>query len=267
MSMLEDDLGDWRIRLISTLAEDFKASDEKTFEEGSTVALESVTKGENGDLFAFIAPSGPALALNVSINSSKRSKELKDEIEYDSVKKSLGGETLRSIKRVKGQEKLYQYLEESMIAVVFALQALEVFCNLVIAEDAETPYEVKREEETKEFSQEELQRYCSIEEKLATILPDIWGVKTPKGRAMWADFKDLVRVRNSVIHTKSHETYTKTEIEEESLFYELLHHEVVDFPKHAIDMIEYFHVNRGVDRPRWFKGAWDKYNNTFIKDE
>lgn len=263
MSMLEDELGDWRIRAITTLAEDFKHSAEKTFEEGSVVALESLTRDENENLLAFTPPSGPALALNISMNSAGRSKRLKDKIEYDTKKRRFGNGAVRILRKVMGQEIFYQYLEKSMVSIVFALQALEVFGNLQITEKVETPYELERDGEMKDFSEKELQRYCSVEEKLGTILPDILDTQTPKGIVVWENFKELVRVRNTIVHMKSRDTYTKNEIEEESLFYELLQHEVENFPKHAIEMIEYFYANGNEDRPRWFRGAWDKYNSTF----
>lgn len=136
-----------------------------------------------------------------------------------------------------------------MMAVTFSFQALEAFCNHTITNDLEGTFTLTRKNEGRAFTAIELEREVSTEEKLSSVLPEILGVKSPKGGKVWQDFVTLKRARDSTTHLKSSDQYPDRNVDRETLFYQFLNNDPTDFPKAAIRMIVYFAETKRL--PRW----------------
>ena len=146
---------------------------------------------------------------------------------------------------------LCDYFEQCMIAVTFSFQALETFCNHVIANELKGTFNLQRRKEVITVTPIELERLAATEEKLAIVLPQLLARATPKGKKVWDDFVRLKRARDSTIHLKSSDQYPPGgTIDKDSLFYQFLNRNATDFPKWAISMIKYFVL--GSKLPRWF---------------
>lgn len=201
---------------------------------GSAICLTTVTKNSRGDLIHYITPSPTALALSIAIKASKKAIKLHQTIDFVDIPSPDG-----LAKMIKNNSLLFDYFECFMVVVTFSLQALEIFCNDMIAKKLKGKYRLQRENKVLKLSADKLQRKASIEEKLATILPEILEVNSPKHKKVWENFKELKRIRNTTIHLKAHESYTN-KIDEETLFYEFFMAEADKFPRFALEMIEFF---------------------------
>lgn len=208
---------------------------------GSAICLTTATKNISGDLIHYITPSPTALALSIAIKASKKAIKLHQTIDFVDVPGPDG-----LVKMVKNNSLLFDYFEYFMVVVTFSLQALEVFCNDMIAKKIKGKYRLQRNDKVLKLSANRLQRKATIEEKLAIILPEILGVNSPKHKKVWKNFKELKRLRNTAIHLKAHESYT-TKVDEETLFYEFFMAEADEFPRFALEMIEFFSDSKEVN--------------------
>lgn len=117
---------------------------------------------------------------------------------------------------------LFDYFEQSMVAVTFAYQALEAFANVIISNSPVKQHELERRTGTKTVSSEDLERMASTEEKLATFLPRLAEVPSPKGKAIWEKFRKVKAMRDSTVHLKSFDQYRRGEIDRGSLYHRFL---------------------------------------------
>jgi len=243
----DDGLGDWRIQAVTTLAQNVPAAypGGPAHKAGSPLCLVSVTRDQGGALTSFVTPSPTALALSVAANAASQALQLRRTFALrDTVTPWGRGQAIASV------AVLYDYFELCMICVAFSFHALEAFCNQTIAGALTGTYRLNRGRDSRDVDSEELQRAASTEEKLATVLPAILKIGSPKGKRVWEQFKKIKDVRDATIHLKAHDAYKRT-IDEESLFHRFLHAEVAKFPEYAIDMIGYFQPP-GMEA-RWFK--------------
>lgn len=201
---------------------------------GSALCLTTLTRDSKGNIIDFLTPCPIALALSIAIQASKRAIELHQTIDFRDVVTPYG-----PAKTATKISSLFDYFECCMVAVTFSFQALEVFCNDIIGKKLKGTYKLQRKKNVIEVSVYELQRLPSTEEKLATILPDILKVNSPKSGKVWENFKELKKIRDTTIHLKSHDLY-KSDIDEESFFYEFFRIEADKFPRFALEMIEFF---------------------------
>lgn len=249
--MKNDELGDWRIQAATRLAKDLPPaySGGPSHKAGAPVYLTTVTRDSTGENIGFITPSPIALALNIAASAGKRAMNLRRTLAFknvatpDGLGKSVAHENIPH---------LFNYFEQCMITTTFSFQALETFCNDIIASKLSGTYRLRRRNKSIEVSSDELQRIASTEEKLAIVLPDILELKSPKGRKVWQNFQELKEVRDATIHLKSYDAYNK-DIDKESLFYQFFRLEVDKFPKFAFELIEYFIIPQ--QSPRWFELA------------
>jgi len=249
--MKNDGLGDWRIQAATRLAKDVPPaySGGPSHKAGAPVYLTTVTRDSKGGNIGFITPSPTALALNIAASAGKKAMDLRRTLAFKNVVTPYG-----SGKSVANENipHLFNYFEQCMITTTFSFHALETFCNDIIANKLKGTYQLKKRKKSFEVSSDELQRIASTEEKLATVLPSILGLKSPKGKKVWQNFRELKRVRDTTMHLKSYDALNR-DIDEESLFYQFFRLEVDKFPKFAFKLIEYFIVPQ--QSPRWFELA------------
>ena len=223
---------------------------------GTIIYSATLTRDSKGKLIGFLRPSPVALSLNIAIKESKKAIKLRQTIAFqDNVTPHGPGKGVAT----ENSPHLFDYFECCMVAVAFSFQALEVFCNDIIARNVKGTYKLQRRNGMADFSVDDLQRYPSTEEKLATILPDILNIDSPKSETVWQHFKELKRIRDTTIHLKSHDAY-KQDIDEESLFYEFFRTEADKFPQFALEMIEFFTDFK--EAGPWLESAHNQIFNT-----
>lgn len=237
--MMDDNLGDWRIRVVTFLAEDLPAAGPGApFHKAGTPVYQSTT----GDPFGFISPSVPAMCLNIAINASMEAEALKDSLILSGVTTPRG---LAKSVNAEHSTPLYDYFEKCMASIVFSFMAIEAYSNLVIRLRLKDKYQLKRKDRILEVDAEELQRIASIEEKVATILPEIRALPSPKGRKVWENFMYLKEGRDATVHLKSIHEYPAARgldvsVDTESLFHYFINSKMNEIPCASIRLLEYF---------------------------
>ena len=91
----------------------------------------------------------------------------------------------------------------SLVCVTFSFQALEAFCNYSISRTWRKPVEVKKGKKKEVLHHVAAERAVSTEDKLKSILPQIYDVPTPSGKAIWERFIKLKRARDACVHIKA----------------------------------------------------------------
>jgi hypothetical protein len=243
--MTDDKLGDWRIDSVSQLAKDYENAP-----AGTPLWLISVAKHRKHNYLSFATPSAAALCLNLAMDASARSEAIRPKL---SLSPALTPDGKRGFSvRPESLSDLYYFFEQSMISVTMSFQAIEVFANAVIGRRATKDIVVKRKGGDRSLTPSEAERELSTEEKIGQALPVIIGVPSPRGNRVWQSFKTLKVGRDATIHLKSHDVYTRNNIDRESLFFYYLNHDVRKFPASAIKVISHFWPN---GLPRWLQHA------------
>jgi hypothetical protein len=249
--MTTDKFGDWRIEAVTTIAQDVPPAfpGGPTFNTGDRLYLTTLTRTSNGELIGFTTPNTSALALNVAFSAAKRANELKGQFNYKAGPSPFG--TSNSIPSDQHGE-LFSYFEDSLVSVTFSFQALEAFCNYSISQTWRQPVEVKKRKKEELLHHEVAEREVSTEDKLKSILPKIYRVPTPSGKALWERFVKLKRARDACVHIKYRDQYPLgSQLDEQSLFFQFLDNDPLSFPEAATEMIGYFYSNQ--EKPRWLQ--------------
>ena len=244
--MIKDNLGDWRIDSVSTLAQSFGNAP-----IGSPVRLMSTAKHKNHNYLSFITPSGPALCLNIAIEAAALGEAIRPRLLLTPMVTHDGKRGFQI--RDESVSDLYYFFERSIISVTMSFQAIEIFANAIIGRKAKENIVVKRRGGVdKTLSPTEAERELSTEEKLGQVLPNILGVSSPRGNRAWQSFKTLKDARDATVHLKSRDIYTRNDVGRESLFFYYLNQDARKFPSAAIKVISHFFPK---DLPRWLRHA------------
>lgn len=250
---MKDNLGDYRIAAVSTLSEDLPEAypGGPSHKAGTPVYQSSLVRNQNGELVSFILPSSTAMALNQSLKASNRANELRKLITYKSSPTTEGtGLAVSS----ECHESLFDYFEECMVAVTFAYQTLELFCNHSISRHMKEGMEIKRKK--REFlSPSELERQLSTEEKLSIVLPKVLKTSTPKGKRPWEPYKKLKVARDATIHMK----YSDQQVlNKDTLYFQFLNNrDITTYPLASIQMLRWFTKEK---TPRWLEKLSCEYD-------
>jgi hypothetical protein len=90
----------------------------------------------------------------------------------------------------------------------------------------------------------DLERTLSTEEKVGEVVPSLLGIASPKGKAAWANFVGLKRMRDAVIHLKAVDQYPNRQepghVDENSVFSRFLTDEIANVPKASVELMFYF---------------------------
>lgn len=173
-SMANNNLGDWRIDSVSTLAQSIG-----DVPVGSPIRLMSTAKHNKHNYLSFITPSAPALCLNVAIGAAALGEAIRPRLLLTPMVTHDGKRG--SQVREESVSDLYYFFEQSIISVTMSFQAIEIFANAIIGRKATKSIVVKRKGGVeKNLSPAEAERDFSTEEKLGQVLPDILGVSSPE---------------------------------------------------------------------------------------
>jgi hypothetical protein len=153
---------------------------------------------------SFSLPSAPALFLNLAHKAFATYRDIEIATLFDPHPETgIWPEN---------HKPLLDFCEQFAAHVVFAFTALESVANEVIANEVRAKgYTYTTTRSTKKgkpgekvtYSGEALERHVALNEKLAEVLPDALGVRSPKGLALWRDYKSLKEWRDRIIHLKS----------------------------------------------------------------
>jgi hypothetical protein len=247
---------DWRIEVFGKLAHDVPAAfpGGPSHKAGDFVYFDpTLVRHPSYNAIGFITPSPTAMALNIASNAAAAAKSTRAQITFIN-----GASPVGTVKMVTNETlpHLFDFFEQCMIAVTFSFQALEAFSNQQIQARLKGTYTVQRRSGPKDLSADELERELATEEKLATVLPDLFKVKTPKGKKVWERFVKLKRARDSTIHLKKRDA--RSELDMESLYFQFLNHDAKEFPRAALSMVEHFLPSKG--GPLWMKRMHEKLN-------
>lgn len=234
----DGDAGDWRMSMVARVAEvsgHYRAND---------IVRHVVSVEEQpGLLLSFAVPSSVALALDIAEQAAQRASSLKLQISYKQV--NVGGGAAFGV-ATDGLPTLYDFLEQSMIAAVFAYQAVESFANGVIGRELKGPMKVPRGRKLRELTPDKLARQLSTKEKLMWVLPKFKHVDSPEGSVKWKRFERLESARDSIVHLKVYDQFGK---DRESLFFKMLDIRTTEFPSAAVMLIHHYFKADG--EPRW----------------
>lgn len=249
-------LADWRVEVFGKVAHDVPARypGGPAHKAGSFIYFSpTLVRHPTYNAIGFITPSPMAMALNIASSAASAALTLRTLIEFKNSVSPLG-----TVKTVTEETipHLFDYFERCMVAVTFSFQALEAFSNQAIQASVKGTYQVQRKSGPKDLSADELEREVATEEKLSTILPNLFSVKSPKGTKVWERFIKLKRVRDSTIHLKKWDAQSTLDME--SLYFQFLNHNAREFPKAALSMIEHFRPTKG--GPLWMGRIHDLVN-------
>lgn len=250
---MKDNLGDFRIAVVSTLTEDLPEAypGGPSHKAGTPVYQSSLVKTQKGELVSFILPSSTAMALNQSLKAANRANQFRDLITYKT-SPTPEGNGLAVLSEC--HEALFDYFEQCMVAVTFAYQTLELFCNHSISRHMKNGMEVKRKR--REFlSPSELERKLSTEDKLSIVLPKVLETSTPKGKRPWESYKNLKVARDATIHMK----YSDQQVlNKDTLYFQFLNNrDITTYPLASIQMLRWFTKEKP---PRWLEKLSCEYD-------
>lgn len=239
---------DYRFQALTTLSEDWVSPFTKEkHEAGTSVMLTAILSRGNGT-FNFGIPNMTALFIDFSYKLwEESSKYLQGSDFEDMVSRHVPENTAYP----KVHADLFDFMEKRMGAIVFAYSALEAFANEYIPDDYVFEKERQDSKCTEKYTKEQIENFLSLDVKLGEILPDILGVKSPKGKSVWSGYKQLKRLRDRIIHLKSKDRKS-AEIDAPTIWKELLNAKYPNFALEAKNMIGHF-LEKQEEKPRWFE--------------
>ena len=212
---------DWRYRVATTLDKDFKSPYTGILHKKGTPISVTIFVEHGNQRISIGDPSAPALFL------SQSNKAYEEAI---NIHPFLGNEP--SAERRTSSPVVYDYLELIMSSIIFAYTAIEAFANEEIPDDFSYKAERASSGLLVAYQKDSIERRVSLDEKLATILPQALGKPSPKGLRIWADYVNLRKLRDRIIHLKSRDrTPSKNDnLHPDSIWSQLLHPKQANYP-------------------------------------
>lgn len=234
---------DWRLQTITKLAEDWTSPwSGETSPKGTQITVVTVTKTKTGKTLTLPLPNASALMMSASQRAFQHASMLR--------RKSKIDESKMSDVTFRNYPEAFEYLESLMESVLTAHAGLEAFANDQIPEDYEYVSHRRSEVILEVSDKEKIQRHVSLCEKLSVVLPEIIGVKSPKGNSKcWEDYRRLKKLRDRITHMKS-EDRKSAQPDVDTVWHALVDSEPPF--KQALAVIGYFapHLKAA---PRWLQ--------------
>ena len=214
--------------IYGTLAEDLPAGPlpgQFEHKKGSRVAYNSELKTKRFGLVTFVAPDPVFFYLNKAEKSINIIHE--HIIEIENSKKTILFPKHKV--DVIGEQKIYNFMEDAIAAIIFLFGAVEAFTNLHMPIQA--TYSVRCSNKNGKvvvfLNKLELEKYCCTNDKLI-FLADHFKIIGIKKQNCWNTFQNINRIRNNIMHLKtygkaSHNAYLDTyceliDVEHDALF-------------------------------------------------
>ena len=242
---------DWRIEAVAKLESDLPPAypGGPSFARGSNVFMSSTVGTSNGGSIGFAAPNMTAMALNLAINAAREASAIRSTIAFKGVPSPEG---ICQMISLEGSAAAFSMFEQSLSAITFSFLALEAYCNYVISRNWKKPIKIKgRKGRPEVLSPIEAERVLSTEVKIKSVLPEIFDVPTPAGKAIWGRFIELKKVRDDSVHIKYSDQYPLGATEKEGIFFQIFNGDPHTYPETAIEIIQYFY--KTAQRPQWLE--------------
>lgn len=178
------------------------------------------------------------LALSIAIRASTEARNVRRLVKFSP---RQNGRPARGIE-FPTTPQLFDFFEQCMIAATFSYQSLETYANIVIEEqlqDAAT-LTLERHKGPISLNAAALQREASTEEKIASVLPTLLSIPFDKRDKLWQKFTILRKVRDSIVHLKSHDHHVRGEVDKQTVFYRLLNNDPRLYPRTALEVMRLF---------------------------
>lgn len=222
---------DWRYRAVTTLAKDFKSPWSGILHKKGTPVSVSTSVRHGKRTIGIGDPSAPALFLNQSYKAYELSQ--KNHPLLIENPDALGDDLSAFV---------YDYLEQIMASIIFAYTAIEAFANEEIPEDYIYEAERRSSEILIAYKKDSIERQISLDEKIGSILPKTKNLPTPKGLKIWADYVELKRLRDRIVHLKSKDRLRSkaNDLYPDSIWSQLLNPKQLHYPLAAKKMMLHF---------------------------
>ena len=229
------DVPDWRIQFAARVAsvENPAPGDARP---GDLITLLTRTSVPGVGEVSFVTPGWSSLPLSLAIKTALFADRKRARVRF---KGNFSSPTSDELKQ------LYDFFEAAMASAVFSYIALEAHANqLITMHLREGTHTVQRGKGKKairkRLSAAQIERQVSTTEKYAAIIPELTGIATPKGLAIWEDLKALKDLRDGATHHKSEQHYVRGKPDRRSLYYRLLEEPAVGYPQRAIRVMRHF---------------------------
>lgn len=235
---------DFRLQAVTTVVGDTMGPAGITHKDGSPVKLIAGSLFSKVNSMTFGLPNMAALYLNLARKLHEESNEPISK--HDFAKRHP---RYTSQLGVYDDAAFFNLLEKRIASVIFAYTAVEAFANMQIPKEYIYRRQRKDKKWVEELNKEQIERFESLKEKLAVILPDIFKIKTPKNKRMWRKVVELEETRNRLIHIKSQDVRS-TGVDENSVWQVIVKQDFANYPAYALEIIMYF-VKDQKPPPRW----------------
>lgn len=210
-------------------------------------------------------PNDVAIYSNISMSNLEKAKdfhqnEIKTRKKNRFPTKALQQEDLK---------KYYDYFEIIITSVVFAYTAIEAFANICIPSNYIYSC-LDKKGNTRNMNKEEIERYCSLTEKLKSILPEILNCdKLTTKPLVWQKFIELEKLRDEIIHSKESKAENRYSSLLSSSLFQIIenHKEVIKFFGEAIhtkksELLDEYPNGFGFDSYRVNKVSDEKFKKS-----
>jgi hypothetical protein len=248
-NVLDDGLFDWRIRLIQR----------RQLPTGlGVIDAPGELQAPTGEIFSFADFMATALYLNVAITADAQANKLREEFKLEEIVARTGPST--TIKH-ENLGPLFDFIEQSAIAVIFSFQALEAYSNYVIQFVLrEREHMFRRPGQSRRMMPaDEIERYGETMEKLKTVVRQLLKVSPPTKETFWQELCEIKKVRDALTHLKYKDqsgaataaaaAFNATRADPDFVFYKLVSGEITDSSRTAVEILDFF--TRKTGTPRW----------------
>lgn len=182
-----------------------------------------ITTSFNEKEISIAIPNEISLALSISRKSlDKAIIKKKELIEKSNKKPTIYDDDVKTF---------FDFIEEIQKSIVFSYKSIEAFCNATIPESF--TYTKKTNKGTFEsYGKEQIERWITTSEKISEIIPKILDCDSPVSEEFWSNFKNLERIRNEIIHSKSNNSI--------EIIKEFLSEKIKDYIDSSLLLLNYF---------------------------
>jgi hypothetical protein len=248
------DLGDWRLMVVGWIT----AMNNVPLDEPKSYRGSTWFQDKTGAEFSFPTPSAAALHLNAAWKASKRAQAIKDGLMIHLFNANGRPTVQASEERIPA---LFDYFEEMIAVAINSYGAIEAFCNQTIVEKGGTAVTVLLKKKMKvSKTPEEVEREQSTDEKVGRIVPELLGVRTPRGMATWDTYLAIKQIRDAVTHFKRKDQMRHADQSNEpTALLALYRIDCFKIPEDAMKVLRHFQPEGGVQRwmmnPAWMRDA------------
>lgn len=171
------------------------------FNSGEKRVNAMIPETSNGKTFMTVFPNPIQLYYSFALKAFSQSEDLKNK------------EFIKHSKKVNNEEKYFldvdadkthpvynSYLQLKIGSIIMLACSLEAFINSIIKEDS-----TYTNHKGEELSQEEIQRWMTITDKMQFVIPNIYNIDFKlEHKKDFDQIKSLIRIRNEFVHLKNY---------------------------------------------------------------